>query len=257
MERVKGRTEAHGSLERVGRRFGTPHVRPFVTDERERAPSRGEIVDLYRKRARRYDRMSQLYRLIGFRLDRYRRMVADALALEPGATVVEIGCGTGANFPELTRRVGPTGKIIGVDVLDAARARIEREGWDNVELVRCDAASYEFPPGIEGILSTLALSLSPDYDAIIERGARALTPGGRWVVLDLKLPDWPRWAVDLALFATRPYGVRLGQAERRPWESMRRYLPHIEMRELYLGAAYLLIGSNVGTPSQAHAASRP
>ena len=57
--------------------------------------------DLYRKRARRYDLAVQLYRLVGFRVRRYREEAVGALALREGDTVVEIGCGTGLNFPLL------------------------------------------------------------------------------------------------------------------------------------------------------------
>lgn len=211
-------------------------------------PSKQRIVGTYRKRAGSYDWETQLYRLVGFPLLRYRRMTADALELRPGDTVVEIGCGTGANLPYLVERVGPSGKVIGVDLTDAmlkqARERVAREGWHNVELVQADAAEYRFPEGVNGIVSTLALTLSPDYDRIVERGARALAPGGHWVVLDLKKPDqWPEWVFEVALWLTRPYCVERESTQRHPWESIQRHLPRSSLRELYFGGAYLAVGS--------------
>jgi demethylmenaquinone methyltransferase/2-methoxy-6-polyprenyl-1,4-benzoquinol methylase len=150
---------------------------------------------LYRRRAARYDWTTKLYYLIGFRLHAYRQCAVASLALEPGDTVVEIACGTGLNFELLEQAVGPSGKIVGVDVTDAmlaqARRRVEREGWRNVDLVAADAASYEFPAGAGGILSTFALTLIPEFDEVIARGARALAAGRRWVVADLKMPGWP------------------------------------------------------------------
>ena len=121
-----------------------------------------EVVDIYRKRAKRYDFTANLYRLIGFREPAYRRMAVKALSLHPGDTVVEIGCGTGLNFQLLRQAVGSSGKIIGVDLTDAmlaqARKRVEDEGWSNVELVQSDAAQYEFPNGVDGIISTFNIT---------------------------------------------------------------------------------------------------
>jgi len=236
------RSSVRQSLGRLGQRFGA--AAPATTD----LPLDSEgVVDLYRRRAGGYDRAVRAYELVGFDTPAYRVRAADALRLAPGATVVDIGCGSGLNLPLLRERVGPTGRVIGVDLTDAmlevARRRGSDNGWRNVELVRSDAAEYEFPQGIGGILSTLALTLSPRYDAVIEAGARALGPGGRWVILDLKYPEgWPQWLVRAALVTMRPYGVTLGAADRKPWESLRRYLPHTGVEELFLGCAYLAWG---------------
>jgi ubiquinone/menaquinone biosynthesis C-methylase UbiE len=46
----------------------------------------------------------------------WRDRTADALALASGDTVVEMGCGTGANVPHLRERVGPSGRVVGIDV---------------------------------------------------------------------------------------------------------------------------------------------
>jgi ubiquinone/menaquinone biosynthesis C-methylase UbiE len=77
-----------------------------------------EIAGLYRKRSRFYDFTANLYYLLGFREQAYRKKSVDALKLSPGDVVVEIGCGTGLNFPLLQKVIGPKGKIIGVDLTD-------------------------------------------------------------------------------------------------------------------------------------------
>ena len=141
------------------------------------ALGKSQLTRLYRKRARFYDWSAQLYYLIGFREWAYRKKAVRALRLRPGATVVEIGCGTGLNFRLLRNEVGSTGRVIGVDMADAmlvkARERVDAREWHNVELVRSDAASYPFPDGLDGILSTFALTLVPEYEEIIARGARS------------------------------------------------------------------------------------
>lgn len=207
-----------------------------------------ELTELYKKRARFYDWSAQLYYLIGFREWAYRKKAVRSLCLRPGETVVEIGCGTGLNFRLLRDEVGDSGRVIGVDLTDAmlakARERVEAEEWRNVELVRSDAASFTFPDGLDGILSTFALTLVPEYDDVIARGARSLRRGGRWVVADLKLPagGWQKALLPLLLPLFRPFGVTLDLAERHPWESLRRQMNGFGMEESYFGFTYVAWG---------------
>lgn len=137
-----------------------------------------EINDLYRKRAGHYDVAVQLYRLLGFRMNPYRRQAIQSLELKPGDTVVDIACGTGANFPLLQERIGPNGKIIGVDFADAmlakARQRVKSNQWRNVELVRSDAAEYPFPDEVDGVISTFAILYVPEFDDVIRNGSQSL-----------------------------------------------------------------------------------
>src|SRR6266481_4849461 len=75
-----------------------------------------EVNAVYRRRARFYDWSVNTYYLIGFRWWAYRRRAIAALQLGRGATVVEIGCGTGLNFGLVQQRIGPTGRLFGVDL---------------------------------------------------------------------------------------------------------------------------------------------
>lgn len=213
--------------------------------------SKNQTRDLYRKRARRYDLWVQVYPLFGFKMNQYRQDTISALALKPGDTVVELGCGTGLNFAYVQRAIGPTGKLIGVDLtdsmLDVARDRVAQEGWTNVTLVQADLAEWKFPAGVAGVFSTLALTLVPEYDTVIERASRALKPGGRLAILDMKEPKrWPEWLVRFAAWLNKPFGVSLDLADRHPWESIRRYLTETEYREYYFGALYLCAGQKPG-----------
>ncbi|MBZ0292064.1 MAG: methyltransferase domain-containing protein [Anaerolineae bacterium] len=209
------------------------------------------VVDTYRKRARNYDFTANLYYLIGFREWAYRKRAVAALNLSPGDTVVELGCGTGLNFALLQKAVGSTGKIIGVDLTDAmlsqARKRVAEQGWNNVELIQSDAAQYAFPPQVDGILSTFALSLVPEPDKVIESGAAALRPGKRWVVLDLKMPsNWLRHLTPIILPIVRPFAVTEALIDRQPWtiirQTMEDQLSHVQFDNLYLGFAFMISG---------------
>jgi ubiquinone/menaquinone biosynthesis C-methylase UbiE len=211
------------------------------------ALAKKRIAELYQKRARHYDYSANFYDLIGIREFAYRRIAVDALKLEHGDTVVEIGCGTGLNFRLLRNRVGAEGKIIGVDLtaemLSAAGRRIERNKWTNIELVQCDAGAYVFPEYVDGVISTFAITLVEEYDEIIKRGAAALAPGKRLAVLDFKLPaTWPMWLVKFFVILTRPFGVTLDLGDRHPWESIERYLDLKEFKSFYFGGIYLAAG---------------
>ncbi len=209
--------------------------------------SPSDITDPFAKKAARYDFTTSLSYAIGFRDWAYRQRAVDALGLAEGDTVVELGCGTGRNFDMLERAVGRAGAIIGVDVSDAmlarARRRTVRHGWSNVELVRTDAASYEFPAAVDGILSTYALVLVPEYDRVIETGCTALREGKRLVVLDQKLPSG-RASVFVPLIdrVSSPFEYSRIVGERRLWESIRKHAGNVRVEEFYFGFVYLAVG---------------
>jgi ubiquinone/menaquinone biosynthesis C-methylase UbiE len=210
------------------------------------ALSKDVIAALYRRRADWYDLSANAYYLIGLREAVYRRKAVDALRLRPGDTVVEIGCGTGLNFDLLQQRIGPRGQIVGVDLtpemLSKARERVMRRGWSNVRLIQSDASEFEFPRPVEGVISTLALTLVPEYDRVIENAARALVKGRRLVILDFKLPNWPTWLIDLFVVIARPFGVTQDLGVRHPWESVEGHLHTVLFEEHYFGGIYICAG---------------
>jgi len=215
------------------------------------------LISLYRKRAKRYDWTTLLLYVVGFRHWAYRKRAIESLALKQGDTVVELGCGTGLNFSLLHERVGPGGKIVGVDLtdamLDGANARIAANGWSNVELVKSDAADYVFTAAAAGILSTFALTLVPEFDEVIRNGAAALLPGKRFVILDFKRPSG--WLMDraapvLAALLTGPFGGTIEMASRKPWLSIGKHLSLIQLTNLYFGGAYIAVGEKSSSPLQ-------
>jgi demethylmenaquinone methyltransferase/2-methoxy-6-polyprenyl-1,4-benzoquinol methylase len=214
---------------------------------------REHLIETYRKRARHYDITSQLFYPFGPQ-QAHRRRAAQALRLRPGDSVVEIACGTGLNFPLIEQQIGPEGRIVGVDLTDAmlaqAQHRIETNGWSNVSLVQADAAEFEFPTGVNAILATYAHSLLPESGRVIAHGAAALSAGGRWVVLDLKIPDGtPRWLTQLGIATVGRSGSLEEWIVRRPWEAIRiamqDTLADLSWTELFFGIAYLAAGSRV------------
>jgi len=211
--------------------------------------SKLEIDALYAKRARNYDWSANSYYLLGFREAHYRKAAIASLNLRSGDTAVEIGCGTGLNFRHLQEAVGERGRIVGVDLSDAmlerAEERVRRNGWNNVKLVHTDAAKFDYPALLNGVISSFAITLVPEYDSIIQRASRALGTNGRMVILDLKLPEsWPRWLIKLGVMITRPFGVTLDLSSRKPWRSMETHFSHVAVKNLYGGFAFIAVGNN-------------
>ena len=214
--------------------------------------TREHLIETYRKKAGHYDLTSRLYPVPGYPQKAQRRQAVRALRLRPGATVIDLACGTGLNFALLQHAVGPRGRIIGVDLTDAmldrARHRVKASGWANVTLAQADAAAYHFPAGADAVLSTYALTQVPESAEVITSGTTALAPGGRWAVLDLKIPSTaPRWLTHLGTATIRPHAAIDQWVSRRPWETIRaatqEQLTDFTWTELSLGTAFLAAGS--------------
>ena len=214
--------------------------------------TREHLIETYRKKAKHYDVTSRLYPAPGYPQRSQRLRAVQTLGLRPGDSVVDVACGTGLNFQLIEDVIGPGGRIVGVDLTDAmlarAQERIETNGWSNVSLVQADAVEFDFPAEVDGILSTYALSQVPECAEVIAHGAAALSGGGRWAVLDLKVPDnTPGRLAQLGTAMVRPFASIDEWIMRRPWEAIRAAmqdeLTDFSWTELFFGTAFLAAGS--------------
>jgi len=164
-----------------------------------------------------YDRMSRWYDLITLNSEaRLANIAILQLNLQPGETLLEIGCGTGTNLIKIANSTVPSGKIIGLDIstgmLSCAREKVNRASSKNtIHLIQGDAENLPIPSGkIDAILLSFTLELFDvaGIAAVMAECQRVLAPQGRICVVGLsrkfgntlpvRLYDWfhsrfPAW----------------------------------------------------------------
>lgn len=191
-----------------------------------------------------YDRVARFYAALEplfLIFPRARRKAVAALDLEPGATVLEIGAGTGRNLPYLVEAVGPGGTVIAVDasagMLAEARRLVEKQGWQNVLLLHQDAARLEVDRELDGVLFSLSYSVLPEPRPALARAWERLRPGGRVVVMDVGLTRSRahRLLAPLARLLDR---LGPGDAYSEPWDDLATHGP-VETEHFMAGLYYV------------------
>ena len=129
-----------------------------------------------------------------------------AAELQPGQTVLDLGSGGGLDCFIAASKVGPTGRVIGVDMtpemLDRARRTASERGVDNVEFRLGEVEALPVADeSVDVVISNCVLNLSPERSLALREAHRVLRPGGRLVISDLiseaAVPDHLREEAEL------------------------------------------------------------
>ena len=196
----------------------------------------------------RYNRMAASYEWFARsgslgQFPRFYRAVADAIEADPGALLLDMGCGPGTLTPYLPPKVGPGGTVLGADISDEmierARALSEERGWLNVRFQRSDARDFapDQPAGI--IVFCLSLTTMPEPGQCFARALSWLKPGGQLVILDSFLQPQRRLAglairIKSPLVGADPRSISLAE--------LTAHLESVRMRHFHGGVYTLLSG---------------
>ncbi len=198
-----------------------------------------------------YDRIARWYDLfILGSYSRARTATVRQLRPEPGQTVLDVACGTGENFRFILEQIGPTGTLIGTDysegMLAQARRKIEKNGWQNVHLLRADArtlsremlAEAAAVPElrVERVICTLGLTVVPEWEKVFARTWEILAENGRYAIMDWYTPR-------RNIFTRFVNHLAASDISRRWWEPLQQQAVEFEREEMMRGLWLIVSGT--------------
>ncbi len=190
----------------------------------------------YSGQARSYDRDTGVFQP-------YRRQLVEALPLDRGQVVLDVGCGTGLCCGLLRDKVGPRGGVVGIEespqMAALAREHVTSQGWRNVTVVQAPAEDAEIGVSADAALFCAVHDILQSPDAL--RNVLGCLRPDAWVAAGGGKFAAPIMMGVNAMVKTlhSPY-VRSFEGFDRPWNHLERMTKDISVREVAFGAGYVL-----------------
>ncbi len=199
-------------------------------------PDANQAIENYRAIALNYDASC-------VRVSSIRSETIALLGLRSGDCVLDVACGTGLSFLQLCAGVGRYGSVVGVELSPEmgrqARARIERHGWDNVQVIEGDVLGADLREHrFDALLFHYTHDVLRQPEALARLFAQA-RPYARVAVAGFKKAD--AWLAPLTWFAmwrARNY-LTTYEGLQAPWSYLRQWVPEFQWRSTLLGTGYI------------------
>ena len=164
------------------------------------------------------DQKSAVAQMAGYTPEELANLPADAVVnsfgcgnpvafagVKPGEVVLDLGSGAGIDLLVAADKVGPQGRVIGVDMTDemiaSAQKNIAASGHQNIEVRKGIIEKLPVEDSsVDWVISNCVINLSPEKERVFAEIARVLKPGGQVSVSDIvveDMPDWVRQSADL------------------------------------------------------------
>jgi ubiquinone/menaquinone biosynthesis C-methylase UbiE len=199
----------------------------------------GGRLPAYSQNARSYERDTAAFQ-------RYREAVVEALPLRLGQVVLDVGSGTGLCCGMLRDKVGPQGRVVGIEespqMAAVAREHIASEGWDNVTVVEAPAEDAEIAVTADAALFCAVHDILQSPDALrnvmssLRPKARVAAGGGKWATPLMV-------AVNTMVTSLHAPYVRTFEGFAKPWDHLEQLVEDVRVREIGFGAGYIMTGT--------------
>ncbi len=181
----------------------------------------------------------------------YKKKAFTESSLKDGDNVLVFCCGSGLDFPHILKKIGKSGKIVGVDfsseMLRIAESKIRRKKWENIELIEADVTTFrdqlnkEFDVGV----CTLGISIIPEYKSAYYNLLSYLKPNGEIIIGDAQLASgWFARLNPVTVFMAKRFGGSYEghQNSLKLCSIMKEELTGVIKREFFLKSYFYCIG---------------